>query len=430
MLAAQAAISKQGAIYSQGGYLAADPVNPATGDYYPRTGPDSFDCSGLVWWSYHQAGISLGWTAAQQANDGQQIPCSLADLNRGSTSCWAPGDLIFLWYDGGQHVAIYVGDGLFMDCYNHASGCILHDPSQNSFYLSHFWQARRVVSGCEGEPLAPGEPGTPDGVSPLEYPRFAAIPDLVEYVYLALPQCKDCAPDGKTPIIQREIPPAFPNSPADWISEGPMGFPILNPVNGIVKLLTWLAWLVRDVMLQVFCLLLMVLQWVINLLVAAFNGMLYGLNMGWRFAVFAWLTLRQVLYALWGWLDIVLIVLVAIRDGFALLGAWLAALGNIVMLVIGWLTELAILLLSTMLAVIGMLGWLVGLTLGVILDILAGMGADTLPAGLDYQHGALWLLRGVLDALLESPLGFVVYIGIGFVYLQLIIWITRYFKPV
>jgi hypothetical protein len=197
-----------------------------------------------------------------------------------------------------------------------------------------------------------------------------------------------------------------------------------------VKLLTWLAWLVRDVMLQVFCLLLMVLQWVINLLVAAFNGMLYGLNMGWRFAVFAWLTLRQVLYALWGWLDIVLIVLVAIRDGFALLGAWLAALGNIVMLVIGWLTELAILLLSTMLAVIGMLGWLVGLTLGVILDILAGMGADTLPAGLDYQHGALWLLRGVLDALLESPLGFVVYIGIGFVYLQLIIWITRYFKPV
>jgi hypothetical protein len=64
-------------------------------------------------------------------------------------------------------------------------------------------------------------PFEPDGVSPLEYPRFDAIPDLVEYVYLAIPQCEDCAPDGKTPIIHREEPPAFPNQPADWISEGP-----------------------------------------------------------------------------------------------------------------------------------------------------------------------------------------------------------------
>jgi cell wall-associated NlpC family hydrolase len=54
--AAQTALGKRGSIYSQGGHLANDPINPLSGEPYPRTGPDSFDCSGLVWYAYEQAG--------------------------------------------------------------------------------------------------------------------------------------------------------------------------------------------------------------------------------------------------------------------------------------------------------------------------------------------------------------------------------------
>jgi cell wall-associated NlpC family hydrolase len=62
--------------------------------------------------------------------------------------------LIFLKYPEGQHVAMYSGDGLFLDCYNPQSGCIHHDVTKDSFYWKTFWQARRIVSGCETDTVA------------------------------------------------------------------------------------------------------------------------------------------------------------------------------------------------------------------------------------------------------------------------------------
>ncbi|NJO81698.1 MAG: C40 family peptidase [Blastochloris sp.] len=99
--AAQAALSTQGALYSQGGALAGDPINPRTGRPYPRTGPNSFDCSGLIWWAYQQAGITVGTSTYTQIADGHALPCTLDDLQGDATRCWAPGDLIFLRYPGG-----------------------------------------------------------------------------------------------------------------------------------------------------------------------------------------------------------------------------------------------------------------------------------------------------------------------------------------
>lgn len=166
--AAIAALTQQGASYSQGGALAGDPIG-ADGQVLPRTGPHSFDCSGLVWWAYAQAGLPIGMTTAAQIDDGTTIACTLDDLNGADTDCWAPGDLIFLRYEGGRHVAIYVGSGLFMDCYSHAVGCVLHAVADDPFYRRHFEQARRIVSGCEGAALNPGLPvpvpfpGNPQG---------------------------------------------------------------------------------------------------------------------------------------------------------------------------------------------------------------------------------------------------------------------------
>jgi len=72
-------------------------------------GPSSFDCSGLVQWSFARAGILMPRTAAEQFLTGVHLP--LADA--------APGDLLFWTYDPSDpsfvdHTAIYLGNGLMV----------------------------------------------------------------------------------------------------------------------------------------------------------------------------------------------------------------------------------------------------------------------------------------------------------------------------
>lgn len=64
------------------------------------TGPNAFDCSGLVQAAYRSAGVSLPRTTYAQIDAGRRIPRS--ELR--------PGDLVF-FYSGISHVGIYVGDG-------------------------------------------------------------------------------------------------------------------------------------------------------------------------------------------------------------------------------------------------------------------------------------------------------------------------------
>ncbi len=66
------------------------------------TGPDQFDCSGLVQWSYAQAGIHLDRTTYQQINDGIPVPRSQV----------RPGDLVFP-HTG--HVQIAIGNNLVVE---------------------------------------------------------------------------------------------------------------------------------------------------------------------------------------------------------------------------------------------------------------------------------------------------------------------------
>jgi cell wall-associated NlpC family hydrolase len=69
-------------------------------------GPSSFDCSGLVQWSFAQAGIVMPRVAADQAMSGPAVPVSQLE----------PGDLLFYHTDPTapqyiSHVAIYLGNG-------------------------------------------------------------------------------------------------------------------------------------------------------------------------------------------------------------------------------------------------------------------------------------------------------------------------------
>ncbi|MGH3383651.1 MAG: C40 family peptidase [Nocardioidaceae bacterium] len=72
------------------------------GDRYQRggTGPSSFDCSGLVKYSYRKAGISVPRTTSQQAHAARRI-----------SSRWLRKGDLMVFHDGGRvyHVGIYVG---------------------------------------------------------------------------------------------------------------------------------------------------------------------------------------------------------------------------------------------------------------------------------------------------------------------------------
>ena len=64
------------------------------------TGPDAFDCSGLMVWSYAQHGKSIPRTSQAQLAGGTPVPMSQLQ----------PGDIIG-YYPGTTHVGMYIGDG-------------------------------------------------------------------------------------------------------------------------------------------------------------------------------------------------------------------------------------------------------------------------------------------------------------------------------
>jgi len=114
-------------------------IEPEMGKPYQwgATGPNSYDCSGLVYTIYGKLGIDLPRVSADQAKAGVYVPKS--ELRY--------GDLVFFAADGKNvnHVGIYVGDGEFV-----------HAPSTGSFvkkstllsgyYQRTYFTARRVIS--------------------------------------------------------------------------------------------------------------------------------------------------------------------------------------------------------------------------------------------------------------------------------------------
>lgn len=104
--------------------------------YGGRT-PKGFDCSGLVYYSYQQAGIKVPRTSQEQFKAARRI--SLADAQ--------PGDLLF--FRGGRkisHVAIYLGNGHFVHA--PSSGKTVSVANLNdAYYREHFARAGRLHRG-------------------------------------------------------------------------------------------------------------------------------------------------------------------------------------------------------------------------------------------------------------------------------------------
>ncbi len=100
------------------------------------SGPDSFDCSGLVYYLYGKLDIKLPRVAASQASAGTYV----------AKENLIYGDLVFFARDGRNinHVGIYVGNGQFV----HApqSGDVVRATTlMSGYYARTYYTARRVI---------------------------------------------------------------------------------------------------------------------------------------------------------------------------------------------------------------------------------------------------------------------------------------------
>jgi cell wall-associated NlpC family hydrolase len=95
---------------------------------YGASGPNVFDCSGLVNWAYRSSGKSLPRTSAAMSRVGTPV----------SKGALQPGDLVF-FYRGPSHVGIYVGNGKVVHASNPA-----HPVKVADLASMPFTSARRV----------------------------------------------------------------------------------------------------------------------------------------------------------------------------------------------------------------------------------------------------------------------------------------------
>lgn len=86
--------------------------------------PSGFDCSGLVQYCYRKIGIDVGRTTWDQMGCGTRI----------AVSALQPGDLVF--FRGGEHVGIYVGDGTYIHAPHTGAVVSYGSLSSRSVYMA------------------------------------------------------------------------------------------------------------------------------------------------------------------------------------------------------------------------------------------------------------------------------------------------------
>lgn len=96
-----------------------------------------FDCSGLVQYSYRQAGIALPHSTDQQRSASR--PIKVADLRR--------GDLLFFRQEGKKHghVGIYLGAGKFVHAPS-SGKTVRSDRLDSPYWKKHLTEARRLAA--------------------------------------------------------------------------------------------------------------------------------------------------------------------------------------------------------------------------------------------------------------------------------------------
>lgn len=149
------------------------------------TGPDQFDCSGLMQYAWHQAGVDIPRVAADQ--DAWTVPVPLSQL--------LPGDLVFFGQSDIHHVGMYIGDGLMINAPH--TGDVIR--------VSSIWWSDLAGFGRVHDPNTPVPvhlpPSTAQPAVPAVVPTVGAVPSQT-----APPPGWQPQPGSTTPIAVGGVP--------------------------------------------------------------------------------------------------------------------------------------------------------------------------------------------------------------------------------
>ena len=96
-------------------------------------GPDTFDCSGFVYYCLKHSGYKIRYmTSRQWAKCDLPKVSSMSDMKPGDIICYSP-----------NHVGIYIGGGQMIDA-SSSNGMVVQRSCDTSYWRSHFICARRV----------------------------------------------------------------------------------------------------------------------------------------------------------------------------------------------------------------------------------------------------------------------------------------------
>jgi cell wall-associated NlpC family hydrolase len=84
------------------------------------TGPNAWDCSGLVQAAFKQVGVDLPRVSQDQSMVGTDV--SLSNLQVGDILYWGGKGSAY-------HVGVYIGDGQYLDAANPSKGVVIQDLS-------------------------------------------------------------------------------------------------------------------------------------------------------------------------------------------------------------------------------------------------------------------------------------------------------------
>ncbi len=175
----------------------------------PSTG---FDCSGLMQWAYHQAGVSIGRVTTQQIHDGVAV----------DRQHLRAGDMVFFQDSSGyvHHVGMYIGDDKFLHA-PHTGDVVKISSLDEPYYAHQFAGGRRMDTSAPVDAAGVLQPAA----APVDPAAAGAAPAAVA-----------AAPADPAAVAAAPVDPAAAAAaaPAAPVGGGTGGFAALaaNPKGG------------------------------------------------------------------------------------------------------------------------------------------------------------------------------------------------------
>ncbi len=250
------------------------------------------------------------------------------------------------------------------------------------------------------------EPPLPDA------PVWDEIPDATGYLQFIVPQCGDC--NGQTAIMDPYEDAQFPE--LSWDIRAVFGGLIRWLLSGVSNLFRWLV-----------CWLLQMLQHLANFLALLVNGLIWIGNFLWRFLVFAWLTLKLWFYAGWWLYELFREFWQDVIYGLSVIQAWIVEMVRLLLAALALVGAALLLLLALVGRIVEILAWIGAISYSLQAQIWLALAGTNIPEAISDTHTVYAIVRGALDAIFDSQIGWVLWLYIAMAYVAWVTWLAKFF---